>query len=337
MANCPENKLMAIAPIFRANRSSPPRNSHFPGSARVPRAVSGVPPDTFEFSNCDKVGETPTSTPGTGVLPGKKSAIVRLIALLLLASPAYAENKPESLAFGSTENTGDALIGIFYDFKQNQKGEPQRVDYFQVVGEFLNSGWDENTLSRFFRVTRPIYGTQVFIPNIGAGAGPKAFHVEDVVKPEQWIVVYKGQVSPPEDGTYRFVGIADDALAVAVNGKTSLVSHFGGWANYSSWKEPEPDKPNLRVGSGKLRHGDWFEAKQDEIIDLDILIGEFPGTAFGAALLIEKKGVDYPLVDVPGFGKIPAYPVFQVRAQEIAPGNYGVPFTSDSPPWKCHQ
>ena len=260
-----------------------------------------------------------------------------LPALLLLASTAFAENKPESLAFGSTENAGDALIGIFYDFKQNQKGEPQRVDYFQVVGEFLNSGWDENTLSRFFRVTRPIYGTQVFIPNIGAGAGPKAFHVEDVVKPEQWIVVYKGQVSPPEDGTYRFVGIADDALAVAVNGKTSLVSHFGNWANYSNWKEPEPDKPNIRVGSGKLRHGDWFEARQDEIIDLDILIGEYPGTAFGAALLIEKKGVDYPLVDVPGFGKIPAYPVFQVRAQEIPAGNYGVPFTSDSPPWKCHQ
>lgn len=256
---------------------------------------------------------------------------------LLFAPSAFSEDKPENLAFGSSKNEGDALIGIFYDFKQNQKGDPQGADYFQTIGEFLNSGWDENTLSRFFRVTRPIYATQVFIPNLGSGAAPMAFHVEDVVKPEQWIVVYKGQVSPPEDGIYRFVGIADDALAVAVNGKTVLVSHFGNWADYSNWKEPEPNNPNIRVSAGKLRHSDWFEAKTDEIIDLDILVGEFPGTAFGAWLMIEKKGVDYPLVDVPGSGKIPAYPVFQVRRQEIPPGNYGVPYTTDSPPWICHQ
>lgn len=261
----------------------------------------------------------------------------RFILIGAISLSARAADNPESSAFGSSENPGDALIGIFYDLKQNQKGEPIKADYFQTVGEFLRSGWDESVLSPFFRVTRPIYATQVFIPNIGAGAGPMAFHVEDVVKPEQWIVVYKGQVSPPEDGTYRFVGIADDALAVAVNGKTTLVSHFGHWADLSGWKEFEPDKPNLLVESGKLRHSDWFECRKDQIIDLDILIGEYPGNAFGAWLLIEKKGVDYPLVDVPHFGKIPAYPVFQVRSQPIAPGNYGVPFSVGSTPWVCHQ
>lgn len=243
----------------------------------------------------------------------------------------------EGSAFGSTEEDRSALIGIFYDLKQNMKGEPLKADYFRTVGEFLKSGWEESVLSPFFRVTRPVYGTQVFIPNIGSGAGPMAFHVEEVVKPEQWIVVYKGQVSPPEDGTYRFVGIADDALAVAVNGKTCLVSHFGGWADYSGWQEPEPENPNIRVESGKLRHGDWFEAKKGEPIDLDILIGEYPGTAFGAWLLIEKQGESYPEVDFPGAGKVPAYPVFQVRAEPIPEGRYGVPFSVSPDAWTCHQ
>lgn len=253
----------------------------------------------------------------------------------LVGAPLFAQS-PESSAFGSTETDGNALIGIFYDFKQNQKGEPMKADYFRTVGEFLKSGWEESVLSPFFRVTRPIYGTQVFIPNIGAGAGPKAFHVEDVVRPEQWIVVYKGQVSPPEDGTYRFVGIADDALAVAVNGKTSLVSHFGGWADTSGWKEPA-DAPNIRLSVGKLRFGDWFEAKKGEPIDIDILIGEYPGTAFGAWLMIEKLGESYPTENVPGAGPVPAFPIFQVRAQPAPEGNYPMPYSLPSAVWTCHQ
>jgi hypothetical protein len=244
----------------------------------------------------------------------------------------------EASVFGETENTGSSLIGIFYDLKQNQKGEAVNADYWKTLDEFFSSGWDENVLSRFFRVTRPLYATQVFIPNMGAGGAPKAFNVEKAVRPQQWVVVYKGQVSPPEDGTYRFVGVGDDILAVAVDGKTSLISQFGSGNQeaFTSWKEPEPENPRLIAGPSKLRHGDWFAAKKGEIIDLDILVGEYPGTAFGAWLLIEKKGVEYPVVDSP-HGKLPAYPVFQVRKQTLPEGNYGVPSTTASPPWTCYQ
>lgn len=257
-----------------------------------------------------------------------------LLTTLLFAADLLAQTNSE---FGSAEATGEALIGIFYDLKQSQTREPVQADYMRTIGDYLNSGWDENVLSRFFRVTRPIYTTQVFIPNMGAGGAPQAFHVEKVVRPQQWIVVYKGQVSPPEDGTYRFVGIADDYLAVAVNGKTCLVSPFAQWPNYSRWKEPEPDKPAVQVPSGKLRHGDWFTCRREEIIDLDILVGEYPGTAFGAWLLIEKQGADYKWIEHPKFGRQPVLPVFQVAAKQVEARNQGVPFTTDAPPWKCYQ
>jgi len=256
------------------------------------------------------------------------------LAGILLAGFGACPDLPaqdDSSSFGSTEKKDSSLIGIFYDLKQNQRGEPVNGDYLKTLGEFLKSGWDENVLHRFFRGTRPVYATQVFIPHIGAGAAPKAFNLEKVVQPQQWFVVYKGQVSPPEDGTYRFVGAADDVMAVAVNGKTSLVSHFMGTPDFSGWKMPDPQSTVI-TKVGPLRRGEWFECRKDQIIDLDILIGEYPGTAFGAWLFIEKKGASYPVA-----GGVPVLPVFQVARQSISTERQPIPFSTDSPPWICHQ
>lgn len=254
-----------------------------------------------------------------------------LILTVLAGGSLSLQADDDNSAFGSSEKNNSALIGIFYDLKQNQKGEPVNGDYLKTLGEFLKSGWDENVLRRYFRATRPVYATQVFIPHMGAGGAPKAFNVEKVVQPQQWFVVYKGQVSPPEDGTYRFVGTSDDVMAVAVNGKTCLVSHFMGTKDHSNWKLPEPTTTVI-TKVGPLRRGDWFECKKDQIIDLDILIGEYPGTAFGAWLFIEKKGASYPSVS-----GIPVLPVFQVARQSIPVGKQPIPFSTDSPPWTCHQ
>ncbi|MDR1190991.1 MAG: hypothetical protein LBK60_04905 [Verrucomicrobiales bacterium] len=258
------------------------------------------------------------------------------LALAALTASAAPRSADESSAFGSLEKKDAALIGIFYDFKRTQKGGRLQVNYMKTIGDFLNSNWDESALARFFRAARPVYATEVFIPNVSAGAAPKAFGLEGVVEPCEWIVVYKGQVSPPADGTYRFVGIADDVMAVAVNGKTVLFSHYQG-TNYSNWREPEPDHPNIRTVEGKLRHGDWFDCRKDQIIDLDILIGEWPGTLFGAWVFIEKKGVAYPFKDDPKHGRQYIYPVFQVAAKPIPAANQPIPYTTDSPPWTCHQ
>ncbi|MEA3207575.1 MAG: hypothetical protein QOE70_632 [Chthoniobacter sp.] len=262
-----------------------------------------------------------------------RGLIVAGLALMWAGVSLGADS--ESLVFGSTEKTSGSLIGIFYDLKQNQQRQAVKADYLRTMGEFLDSGWDEAVLSRFFRGTKPIYATEVFIPWMGAGAAPKAFELEKIVRPEQWFVIYKGQVSPPEDGTYRFVGLADDVLAVAVNGKTELVSNFGN-AQTSKWREAAPAEA-IKVEPGKLRRGDWFEARKGKIVDLDILIGEHPGTAFGAWLLIERKGVKYPVVTDPKFGEQQVLPVFQVKKTALVVKKKDVPFSTDAEPWVCHQ
>ena len=121
---------------------------------------------------------------------------------------------------------------------------------------------------------------------------PKAFGADNVIKPGMWIIHYKGHVSPPTPGTYRFWGFSDDLIAVAVNGKTELVSFF------TIWKAPpqvytKTDPPGEKAADGTLVAGDWFTVGANDVVDLDVLIGERPGGTFNAFLMIERKGETY--------------------------------------------
>lgn len=261
--------------------------------------------------------------------------MMKTIVLLILAAMAVRAEEKAGSVFGSAEKSAGSMIGIFYDLKQNQRREPVKANYLQTLGEFLDSGWDEHVLSRFFRGTKPLYANDVFIPTMGAGEAPAAFDLGGVVKPQSWFVIYKAQVSPPEDGVYRFVGASDDVMAVGVNGKTVLVSHYMGTQNTSKWRQKDT-KENTKHWAGELRRGDWFEAKKGQPVDLDILIGEYPGNIFAAWLLIEKQGEKYPVVDTE-WGKQVALPVFQVKGREITPERNDPPFTTDGVPWTAHQ
>ena len=147
-----------------------------------------------------------------------------LWAVLLFPSVLLQAGEPEDPnVFGSKEAGTTGLIGIIYDLKQNQKREPSGVVpdvYGGIIHEFLAKDWDESVLNRYFRAAQPLYTTQIFIPMMSAGAAPKAFGMEKIIKPSAWVVHYKGQVSPPEDGTYRFMCYSDDMIAVGINGRT---------------------------------------------------------------------------------------------------------------------
>ncbi len=211
-----------------------------------------------------------------------------LLALSFAALLAATAARAQDAAFGSADKQGQAaLIGILYDLKQTQQREPTKETertYRTVIAEFLQSNWDEDILNRYFRVTRPVYTTQIFIPTINADQAPKAFGVSDVVKPRMWVVHYKGQVAPPEGGVYRFSGNADDIIAVSINNRTVLVAGRPDCLPPKSvWHSSVPDERETSFG-------DWISLKAGEVVDFDVIIGERPGGQFRALLWIEKEG-----------------------------------------------
>ncbi|HEY5792597.1 MAG TPA: hypothetical protein VIS74_04820 [Chthoniobacterales bacterium] len=236
--------------------------------------------------------------------------------------------------FGSTESSETALIGTFYDLKQTQKLKPTgmgKEEYVTTLGAFLKDGWDESALNRFFRASQPLYTTQIFIPTMNADTAPKAFGVEKIVQPKMWLAHYKGQVVPPSTGRWRFWGMGDDILCVAVNGKIVLVNNWGGLRFPGiPWKSVEPGQT---FGKGRLMAGDWMDLKAGEPVDLDILIGELPGVLFASFLLIEKQGESYEMVN--GW---PAFPIFQLAPYQTPiptdPKSTFPRFAPDGPIWK---
>jgi hypothetical protein len=264
--------------------------------------------------------------------------VSRPTLLLLLFFTLLCKTQAQTASvFGSKEASNSALIGILYDLKQNQELKPVTMDipqYGKVIDEFLSKNWDESVLNRYYRVTRPLYTTQIFIPLINASAAPKAFEVEKTVQPMFWVVHYKGQVSAPSDGAWRFWGYGEEVCSVAINGKNVLLSN---WKEIKcptvGWKSPEP--PGQKAANGNIVAGDWIDLKAGQIVDLDVLIGERGGGVFCAFLMIEKRGETYEKID----GQ-PVLPVFQ-----LAPFNTPVPaetklgprIATKGPIWKAVQ
>ncbi|MDR1191122.1 MAG: hypothetical protein LBK60_05565 [Verrucomicrobiales bacterium] len=263
-----------------------------------------------------------------------------LILLLMVSGLARAQ---ERNVFGEKNVSEAALMGIFYDLKQTQDGKPTNLDvnqYWAVLDEFWSKGWDETVLNRYYRITQPLYTTQIYIPNISAASAPSAFGAPPSVKASRWVIHYKGQVSPPERGTYRFWASCDDVIGIAVDGKTVLAKPWSSTATQvfpkTNWVR-DRNKTNplgLKTQNNRLQAGDWVELKSDEIYDLDILIGERPGGLFDAFVMIEKQGGQYEQTP-----EGPVLPVFQVAPYDTPPpvDKRGPRFAKGGLIWKSYQ
>lgn len=221
-------------------------------------------------------------------MPGFPCRPFILLAVLLTAatlSNARAA-EPESM-FGSAKRTAGALIGILYDFKQDQNRQklPMDRNFFErSVAQFVNSGYDEGEINKYYRVPRALYTTQLQIPTISADSAPKAFGVEKTVAPQKWMVHYKGQIAAPEDGAYRFLGNSDDFVVVAIDGKTVLVAEMPGSAMGVKWFAKEPAPKDFQAA------GDRVNFRSGEPLDIDRVTGESPGGFYRCKLDVQKRG-----------------------------------------------
>ncbi len=236
--------------------------------------------------------------------------------------------------FGDKEKAVHGLTGTFYDTKQNRSGKPTDVtidDYSKIMTKFVKENFRQSVLSDYFKAPGTLSTTEIFIPNMSADEGPKAFEMEKVVQPSRWLVHYQGKVASPQDGTYRFVGAGDDYLVVRFNGKVVL-DH--GFAKATEWEaEKYYDYGWTGVPRGFAR-GDKIRVKAGQFYDIEILIGERPGGLVFFCLMLEEEGADYKR-DAKGN---PILPVFRLAGgpfAELGQGQTLPPYEPEGPIWKA--
>ena len=245
--------------------------------------------------------------------------------------------------FGFRENKGGgALAGNLYDLKQDSGHKPTGMTpdkYNEILKQFVNNGWDEKVFGPYFKAPRPLYTTQIFIPDMSADEGPKAFAMDrgpHKIAPMMWVVHYKGRVTAPVTGKFRFVGFGDDVLEVRFAGQ--IVLSAGNYAvgngprdqNYMyDFMPAEGNRKEFYQGYGSFR-GTTIAVQGGAQYDMEVLVGEQPGGFFCSHLLIEQEGVTYAK-DKDGNPKLP---IFQLMAGKPSKTKSLPPFAAESLVWK---
>ena len=242
--------------------------------------------------------------------------------------------------FGGSGKAGTGLLeGVFYDLKQTPNGEPTGFtpEQFGELIKDIARGWKISKLQSYFRAPANLYATRILMPNMEAAKAPEEFGVADKVQPSMWIVHYKGRVSAPETGSYRFVGIGDDLLLVRFNGRIVLDGSFYNARVeesrerrlYQSYQDPVLHEVYEAAGGHAV--GKTFSVQKGKAYDIEILVGENPGGFFCALLQIEKLSEKYNK-DERGN---PIIPFFELTKTEIPhSGEQGIPLHAETKePW----
>jgi hypothetical protein len=180
--------------------------------------------------------------------------------------------------------------------------DPTKTAYFsdgvraeaRFLNEFLSGDWDESKLKGFYKGKDPVVTYQLSIAQTSAKEAVKAFGVESEVKPTHLLIVYRGKVRAPRDGSFRFVCLARGGLVcVRFDGQKVF-----GYAHYSShalvdmknfqFPDTYKKKPYYMYGAGK-----WFPVQSGKTYPVEIVLS-LGVAAFGVNLMIEERDPPSP-------------------------------------------
>jgi len=261
--------------------------------------------------------------------------------------------------FGLRSGTGNAgFVGTFYDLKQtkDEKSTGMTAErWVDFTEKWINGSWDVKELQQYYAGPQALHTPLIYIPNMAADEGPKAFGVEKKVQPRLWLAHYKATVTPPVSGKFRFIGCGDDILAVRFKGKLVLdhnIANRNGVYMRKLWSTPpQYSYPGLQIRP--LTGGEWFTVTAGGKYEMEVLFGECPGGFMCAFLMIEKEGAKYEK-DEKGTPILPVFRLANVvpkameekeihrQTEEIKNGLRGAkspigdapPFSTNDLPWR---
>jgi hypothetical protein len=210
-------------------------------------------------------------------------------------------------AFGFRGGKGPGLRGTFYDFKQTPAHSPTDAAkqgatgtgaHAAILSDFFKRGWDDSVFKKYFQAKDTVIAPQFIMPQMKSEEACKAFGVEKEIQGLRWAVLYKGRVVPPRSGTFRFVGLGDDLLAVSFNGDPVLFSAYpinqapiaGLISCFPSLQKEQEALPRPFGDIGGVK-GKWFQVEGGKTYDMQVLCSEAYGGWSSYYLMIEEKGV----------------------------------------------
>ena len=196
------------------------------------------------------------------------------------------------------------------------------IKHLEVLDEFFGKGWDTAVLDRYYKSKDSVIAPYIYIPNMKASNAPAAFNLQNEVKPAHWVIHYKGTVVAPKSGSYRFIGAADDFIAVRMKTENGWENVFlSAWPAFIPIFKSAPNLKNLGAmidtafvmeSTGSGYPGKWFQVDAGKSYPIEAVVCEIPGGNFNASLLIEERDASSSYAKQKNNPKAKVYPVFQV-------------------------
>jgi hypothetical protein len=240
--------------------------------------------------------------------------------------------------FGAQRKGINMLEGTLYDLKRDKNGrnlydfgnQGARISEMQkaYLG-FIRAGMHKSYFDgKYATAPDKLYVSNLFIPPVNANEATKAFNCADKIQAPGWLGYYEAWISPPETGSYRFAGMGDDGLLVAVQGDVKLWAPWtqGGmqtWVKSKGKNEWGPavaykaDGGLPALGAGGRYFGSWFELRKGQAYRIQIVIAEGYGGLFSAELMLQqkgKKGDPEPAITEP----LPVFKLAPLTPEELA-------------------
>lgn len=230
---------------------------------------------------------TSVPTPVTPTIPTSTASSV----VFHSAVPRASWGRP----FGQREENDLLLRGYYYDFKRLANGETsglQNRDHFPIIREYIESGFNESVLARYFRVPDPLFASHIFHPRRSSNLALEAYDAgRHGVGPGTWAVHYQGKFSPPETGRYRFITKAEAGMVVIVNRKVVSQNGFGNDHQIARWQPSQ--RYNYGLPGNAASVGDWINLRRGQAYDIEIFLGDGRVGNYQAMLMVEQDGVTY--------------------------------------------
>ena len=265
--------------------------------------------------------------------------------------------------FGTRSGGNRVMKGYLFDLKRGKQGtvlatiegedKNRRKEQLRKALSILDTGgWQSRKLEDlYFKAPTTLRTPRVFIANergqaLDADLATAAFAEErtgkEPFKAPGWLCYYEGSFRVPEDGEYRFVGMADDAMLVGVDHKTVLYAYwpgegFGpavkyreGWEPQNHCGEDGTDGKNLPSPGlrSSLYKGHWLKLKANRNYYIQIAFGEATGGLAGACLGIQKKGRhddnNFPMFSLQDSDDIPEWGISGTGRYNLSE-NYRIP------------
>lgn len=278
------------------------------------------------------IPENPLSTPVFGAVPNSISGMLGMgTGSFGMRANGTGKSGIGGGSMGSVGNevsvfgfkgasTLKGMTGNLYDLKQHQDKSPTEADAnnrqaaLKIINTFSAKHFDTNVLATYFKAAGELTATRFWIPSMAAAELPKSFGVEQDVRPYSLIVHYKARVMPPKEGTYRFVGFGDDFLGVKLDGKVILPFDRKGTRLYCRGENAGNFYEVTKKGHAV---SDSVTLVRNQVCELEVILGEWPGGLTGFSLLIEREeDMDKYKRNADG---LPIIPIFETDISSAIP------------------